>query len=191
MTVMTVQRRRTARTRRRSKRRGPVFRRLCSEQLEPRLLLSCNNGSNDESTGGTLDGQPTGGDFSQPQICLVLNDELNDPDLTNAYSLVPIGAADDTVRYELWLEYTPADAQQMVYFSVDVSTSDDELSGGGAEDYSAFSFAKAAPLLDDWQQIPTADFQSGPLHSSVEYHSRHGRYDGRPRPSTRYAQAWL
>ena len=88
MTVITVQRRRTARTKRRSKRRGPVFRRLCSEQLEPRLLLSCNNGSNDESTGGTLDGQPTGGDFSQPQICLVLNDELNDPDLTNAYSLV-------------------------------------------------------------------------------------------------------
>jgi hypothetical protein len=73
MTVMTVQRRRTACTGRRSKRRGPVFRKLCS--------------------------------------------------------------------------------------------------GGGAEDFSAFSFTKASPLLGDWQQIPAANSQSGPLHSSVKYHT--------------------
>ena len=86
------------------------------------------------------------------------------------YSLVSLAAIGQTASYELWLDFVPTGSEPMVYFSVDVSASDDVLTGGSgeSEDYSAFSFVKASPLLDGWQQIGQTDFGPGPLNAAVE-----------------------
>lgn len=56
--------------------------------------------------------------------------------------------------------------EEMFFFAIDVSPSDDILKGAG-NDYSAFSFDPASPLLDDWFQI--GFFNDPGFESSVEF----------------------
>lgn len=66
------------------------------------------------------------------------------------------------------LTFTADGAEELVFFGVDVSASDDALTDGGT-DFSVFSFVAASPLLDGWGQIPGADFGPDPFLAVVEF----------------------
>lgn len=84
------------------------------------------------------------------------------------YSLSSLGVSNQIASYQLWMNLSISGSEELVYFSLDVSASDDSLTAGGT-DYAAFSFTGASPLLDQWDQILGADFAAGPLRFTVEY----------------------
>ena len=98
--------------------------------------------------------------------------DSDDDSTTASYSLTPLGVANQTARFEVWLELVAAGGEKMVYFSLDVLASDPvlvQLDGGTGEvDYSAFSFTKASPLLDAWNPLSTTGFGPGELNAAVE-----------------------
>jgi len=84
---------------------------------------------------------------------------------SGTYSLGPATISGNVAAFDVSLDFTGEGGEELVFFAVDVSASDTALTGGGT-DYSAFSFQKASPLLDGWDQLgtfalgPSADFQT-------------------------------
>lgn len=74
----------------------------------------------------------------------------------------------DVTSYPISLEYSADTGEDIVFFSLDVSGSSDELTSSGA-DFSRFSFAPALPLLEGWNVLPGTGFGVGGGASFVEY----------------------
>lgn len=69
-------------------------------------------------------------------------------------------------HFEVELDYSATGNEKLAFFSLDVKSSSASLIGPGS-DFSAFSFAKATPLLEDWSQI--GFFNDPGFESTVEY----------------------
>jgi hypothetical protein len=74
----------------------------------------------------------------------------------------------EVATYPISLEYSADTGEDIVFFSLDVSGSSDELTSSGT-DFSRFSFTPALPLLADWNVLPGTGFGVGSNASSVEY----------------------
>ena len=64
---------------------------------------------------------------------------------------------EESVAFGLLLDFSADAGERLVYFGLDVTESDAMITSTGS-DYSLFSFTKASPLLDDWEQIPNTEF---------------------------------
>lgn len=69
-------------------------------------------------------------------------------------------------QFEVVIDYQGDMAEELVFFSIDVSPSSPSLIGPGP-DFSAFSFTPASPLLDDWTQI--GFFNDPFFESTIEF----------------------
>ena len=118
-------------------------------------------------------------DSTPPEVVLSLVSDLEPvaPDATgqgggfvdlSTFFLSPPSIGGGLVSFDVDLDYVDAEGRRLVYFGIDVSESDDALTGTST-DFSAFSFAPASSLPAAWQQIPGARFGDGPLLSGVEF----------------------
>ncbi len=76
--------------------------------------------------------------------------------------------AGSVATYPLTLDFSTDMAEELVFFSLDVSSSAAELTVSGT-DYSVFSFSPASPLFDDFSLVPGTEFGPGMLASIVQY----------------------
>ncbi len=111
--------------------------------------------------------------FVTALVCLGLSLSLTtgaNASITGIYQLGgPANISGTVASFDLSLDFSTdgADAgRQVFWFAVDVVASDSRLTNSGT-DFSAFSFTKTSPLLNDWTQI--ADFGTGTLLFSAEF----------------------
>lgn len=69
-------------------------------------------------------------------------------------------------HFEVEINYAATGGEKLAFFSLDAQNSSASLIGPGS-DFSAFSFVKASPLLDDWSQI--GFFNDAGFESTVEF----------------------
>lgn len=89
--------------------------------------------------------------------------------ITGIYELGPASISGTNASFDLSLDFStdsPDVGREVFWFAVDVAMSDSRLTNSGA-DFSAFSFTKTSPLLDDWAQI--AFFGLGESSFSAEF----------------------
>ena len=80
----------------------------------------------------------------------------------SSYALGEAVISGTTAGYPITLDFADDEGNEVVFFSVDVASSNALLSVG-ATDYSAFSLAKSLPLLVNWSEV--SSFGVGPLMS--------------------------
>lgn len=87
---------------------------------------------------------------------------------TAVYSLGPGVLSGSVVQFDVGLEFTSDSGEELVFFGLDVASSDSVLTAGGT-DFSRFDFVPALPLLEDWAVVGALLFGSG--QSSVSFHT--------------------
>jgi len=112
-------------------------------------------------------------DSTPPVVTVTLilpdsDDPGNPGDAAAVYTLGAAAISGTVAGFEVSLDFSAEGGNELVFFGLDVSSSDPLLTASG-NDFSAFSFTPALPLLQDWRRIPGADFGPAPFLSVVEF----------------------
>ena len=106
--------------------------------------------------------------FAVVALQLVIAHRVAHADVAAVYELGPAKLDGPIASLPVTLDVAANAGEQVVYFSLDVSASDNQLTTDGT-DFTRFGFVENSELLPGWQQIPQTGFGLGERQSSIEF----------------------